>query len=114
MEWEVQIVESAKDFILKLEKKMRAKIYRTINLLKMFGLSLTKPHSKRLKGVEKLRELRVKHSNNICRLFYFFYKDKIFIITSGYIKKSKKTSKKEIEKALKKMNKILEEKDENI
>jgi phage-related protein len=109
MVYEVEILDSANDFLESLETKLQAKAYRTIGLLKLFGLSLTEPHSKAIKGTKKLRELRIKHATNICRIFYFYFKNKIFILTSGYIKKTNKTSKKEIEKALKMMNNILEE-----
>lgn len=77
--------------------------------LKLFGSALTESHSKKLKGIEKLKELRIKQSSNICRLFYLYYKNKILIITSGYIKKSNKTNIREINKAIKLMNNILEE-----
>ena len=42
-------------------------------------------------------------------MFYFHYKDKIYIITSGYIKKANKISKKEIKRALKLKAKFEEE-----
>ena len=79
---------------------MQAKIQRTINLLKEFGYALPEPHSKKMKTVDDLSELRVKLGTDICRLFYFHWKDKIYVITSGYIKKSNKTNKNEILKAL--------------
>ncbi len=36
----------------------------------------------------------------ICRLFYFYDKATIYVITSGYIKKQQKASKQEIQRAL--------------
>jgi len=39
---------------------------------------------------EKLFELRVKHGSNICRLFYFYFRNNIYIVTSGYLKKDQK------------------------
>lgn len=38
-----------------------------------------------------------KTSNNISRIFYFFYCDNKIIMTNGFIKKTNKTPKKEIE-----------------
>ena len=104
MNFEVELTEKAVAFILSLSVKMQAKIQRTIDLLVEFGYTLPEPHSKKVSGTKFLHELRVKHGSDICRLFYFHYKDKIYIITSGYIKKSQKTDKKEIEKAIKIMN----------
>jgi len=56
--------------------------------------------------------LRIIQGNNICRLFYFHWKDKIYIITSGYIKKTNKTNKREIEKAENIMNNFMEKNNE--
>ena len=57
------------------------------------------PHAKKLSGYD-LHELRVKQGSNICRMFYFGYKGPVFVVTSGYLKKSDKTDKQEIERAL--------------
>ena len=91
---------------------MQAKIQRTINLLKEFGYSLSEPHSKKLKSVVDLYELRVKLGSDICRLFYFYWKNKIYVVTSGYSKKSNKTDRNEIKKAINIMNNIKEQYDE--
>lgn len=109
MEYQVQLTEEVIDFILSLPDKMQAKIQRTIKLLKEFGYTLPEPHSKKIKSVRGLFELRVKLGNDICRLFYFFWKDGIYIITSGYAKKANKTDKNEIAKAVKIMKNFNEE-----
>lgn len=114
MEFAVEISEEAAGFILSLPVKMQAKIQRTIALLKEFGYFLPEPHSEKIKGFKDLYELRVKLGSNICRLFYFHWKERIYIVTSGYIKKSKKTDKNQIEKALKLMKQIKEEKNDEI
>ena len=88
---------------------MQAKIQRTINLLEEFGYTLPEPHSKKLKSVDHIYELRVKVGSDICRLFYFHWKNKIYIITSGYIKKANKTDKQQIQKAINIMNKLKEQ-----
>ncbi len=100
MNYQVELTEEVVEFITGLPIKMQAKIQRTINLLKEFGYALPEPHSKNMKTVDDLSELRVKLGTDICRLFYFHWKDKIYVITSGYMKKSNKTNKNEILKAL--------------
>jgi len=110
MEFEVELTEDVISFILSLPIKMQAKIQRTIELLKEFGYNLPEPHSKKIKSTSTLYELRIKQGNNICRLFYFHFKGKIYIITSGYIKKTNRTDKRQIEKALNIMNQFLEQK----
>ena len=54
-------------------------------------------------------ELRIKLGSDICRLFYFYWKDKIYVVTSGYIKKTNKTDKRQIEKAIKIKNQFMEQ-----
>jgi len=108
MNFRVELLDEAVNFILSLPVKMQAKIQRTIILLKEFGYSLPEPHSKKIRGTENLRELRVKYGSDICRLFYFYWKDRIYVVTSGYIKKSDKTDKKQISKAVRLMKEIME------
>ncbi len=108
MNFKVELLEEAVAFILSLPDKMQAKIQRTVSLLEEFGYFLPEPHSKKIKTVENLYELRIKLANNICRLFYFYWKDKIYIVTSGYIKKANKTDKTQIQKAIDMMNKFKE------
>ena len=109
MEFEVELTEEVVEFILSLPAKMQAKIQRTIELLQEFGYKLPEPHSKKLKTTSSIYELRIKLGSDICRLFYFYWKDKIYVVTSGYIKKTNKTDKRQIEKALKIMNQFMEE-----
>ena len=106
MNFKVILTEEASRFIVSLPVKMQAKIQRTIDLLKEFGYMLPKPHSKKLIGIKDLFELRIKLGNNVCRLFYFHWKNKIYVITSGYMKKSRKTDQSEIKKAVNAMNSI--------
>jgi phage-related protein len=109
MHFEVKILPPAHEFIRSLNPKMRAKVYRGIDLLKLFGFRLTEPHSKALKSAKGLKELRVKVAADICRLFYFYHKEKVYICTSGYIKKTDKTDEQEIQRALKIRNDFLQE-----
>lgn len=91
--------QPAKDFLLKLDKKMRAKMVNTIAILQDNGYELREPYSKHLS--EGIFELRAKVGNDITRVLYFFYVDKQIILTNGFIKKTQKTPKGEIEKAKK-------------
>ncbi|ASV05533.1 type II toxin-antitoxin system RelE/ParE family toxin [Leptospira interrogans] len=99
MKFKIQLLEPAEEFLLKLENKLKAKAFRTIELLGEFGPELREPFSKKIQGFEGLFELRIKQSSNICRFFYFFEKDRVVILTSGYIKKEQKTSKDQLIKA---------------
>ena len=56
---------------------------------------------KHLEGTKGLYEIRVEVSSNIYRIFAFFDKGNLVILGNGFQKKSQKTPKQEIERALK-------------
>lgn len=87
------------DFLLGLDKKMRAKILGIMGVLQEKGNMLREPHSKHLK--DGIYEVRGKVGNNISRVLFFFYYGGKIIITNGFVKKTLKTPKSEIEKAKK-------------
>lgn len=89
--------EPAKEFILSLDKKMRAKMLRTIMLLADNGPMLREPYSKPLE--DGIFELRVKVGSDISRVLYFFFVGRRVVLTNGFIKKTQKTPVVEIERA---------------
>ena len=89
--------EPARDFLLGLERRMRAKIVDTIVLLQENGNELREPYSKHLSG--GIFELRAKVGTDTTRVLYFFYYGRKIILTNGFIKKTDKTPKSEIDKA---------------
>lgn len=91
--------QPAKEFLLGLDKKMRAKLVDTITILQDNGYELREPYSKHLS--EGIFELRAKLGSDITRVLYFFYIDRHIILTNGFIKKTQKTPTAEIEKAKK-------------
>ncbi len=93
------------DFILGLDVKMRAKVMRSIELLKHNGSDLREPYSKKLS--DDLFELRIQQGNNAARMLYFFIVGKRIIITNGFIKKTQKTPQKELDLAIKYKNDYL-------
>lgn len=89
----------ALDFIESLDIKMQAKMIRTIELLQANGYELREPYSKHLR--EGIFELRAKVGSDISRVLYFFLIGQKVVLTNGFIKKTQKTPKGEIELALK-------------
>jgi phage-related protein len=89
--------EPVKVFLDSLEIKLRAKMYREIDLLVNNGPELREPHSKHVE--DGIFELRAKQGNDISRVLYFFVLGKKAILTNGFMKKTKKTPKNEIELA---------------
>ena len=89
--------EPAKDFILGLDKKMRAQMLVLVDLLADNGNLLREPHSKPLR--DGIFELRAKVGSDISRLLYFFFVGRKVILTNGFIKKTNKTPEAEIKLA---------------
>ena len=61
--------EPAKDFILSMNVKMRAKMLKTIELLSTNGNNLRKPYSEHLE--DGIFEVRAKVGSDISRVLYF-------------------------------------------
>ncbi len=87
----------AKDFILSLDVKMRAKILGIISVLEEKGNQLREPYSKHLE--DGIFEIRGKAGTDITRVLYFFCYGKKIIMTNGFIKKTQKTPKQELKLA---------------
>lgn len=87
------------EFLLGLDIKMRAKLVGLLQILQEKGNLLREPYSKHLE--DGIFEIRGKSGNNITRVLYFFYYDGKIILTNGFIKKTQKTPKKEIQLAKK-------------
>jgi len=92
---------SVKKFIRSLEKPTTTKVLRMIDLLERYGLNLQMPHSRRLE--KNLFELRIRGQQEV-RIFYTFRDGAVLI--HGFIKKTQKTPKEELETAHKKLNRI--------
>ena len=101
----------AKDFILDLQPKMRAKVLRLVTMLETNGPELREPYSKHLD--DGIFELRGKIGSDISRVLYFFMVGKRAILTHGFIKKTQKTPPSEIVKAKKYRAEYLSRKENN-
>nr|WP_041720955.1 type II toxin-antitoxin system RelE/ParE family toxin [Alkaliphilus metalliredigens] len=95
------------EFISSQSPKEQAKILREIDLLSEFGLSLGMPHIKKIQGIDALWELRIKHSSNIFRIFYFHFVEGKFVLLHAIRKTTTKTPKKELSIAVKRRNHYL-------
>lgn len=97
------------DFYEDLPDKVQAKIEWTLNLIQMTR-QVPEKYFKHLEGTKGLYEVRVEVSSNIYRIFSFFDKGNLVILGNGFQKKTQKTPKQEIEKALKIMEEYQNEK----
>jgi phage-related protein len=106
MKYHVEFVELEnsikpfEDFVLGLPIKKRAKVFETINYfleLKNKNLPIKENLSKHLE--DGIFELRCSLHERIVRSLYFYRRGAKIIITHGFIKKTRKTPRGEIEKA---------------
>ena len=86
------------DFMDALDVKMRAKLFGRLELLEKYGPLLTMPYGRHLR--KGIYELRAVFGSNITRLLYFLADDCRAVVTSGFVKKTQRTPRCEIERAL--------------
>lgn len=92
--------EYFQEFFSAQKDKVKDKIIWTLTLIEEIEL-VSENYLKHLEGTDGLYEIRVQLGNDIFRIFCFFDAGKLIIITNGFQKKTQKTPKQEIEKALK-------------
>jgi len=88
------------EFVLSLPINERAKVFETINYfieLKNQNLPIKESLSKYLE--DGIFELRTAFARRIAKSVYFYQKGAKIILTHGFIKKTEKTPRKEIERA---------------
>lgn len=88
------------DFYKYQTDEVQRKIEWTLNLLRTLE-RVPKKYFDHISGTDGLYEIRVEFGGNIFRIFAFFDKGNIVVLGNGFQKKSQKTPKTEIEKALK-------------
>ncbi len=89
--------QPAREYILSLDEGLRSKTMRTIGMLRQYGHMIGEPELKHLEG--GIFELRTTMGNNSSRVLYFFVTGGKAVLTHGFSKKTKKTPRREIEKA---------------
>lgn len=88
-------------FLDNIDRKMRAKILANLENVELHGIFFSVDHLE-----DDINEFRVRHGSNIARICWAYdrYKRQVIIITHGFVKKSQKTPKHEIEKAKRLLN----------
>ena len=88
------------DFYEDQTDDVQKKIEWTLNLLRTID-RVPKKYFDHMTGTDGLFEVRVELGSNIFRIFAFFDKGNLVVLGNGFQKKTQKTPKTEIEKALK-------------
>jgi len=79
---------------------VQSKIEWTLNLIRVTR-QIPEKYFKHLEGTNGLYEIRVEVGRNIYRIFSFFDIGNLVVLGNAFQKKSQKTPKQELEKALK-------------
>jgi phage-related protein len=91
------------NFYKTLDIKVKSKFQYVFELIKQVEMIPEKLLSP-MTGYEGLFEIRVEYQSNIYRVFCCSDKGELIVVFNGFQKKSQKTPKKEIEKAMKLKN----------
>ncbi|OJI06301.1 hypothetical protein BK004_04370 [bacterium CG10_46_32] len=95
--------DAVERFIDSHDKGIQTKIGRMLVLLERYGNQIGLPYSKKVG--KDLFEIRIKGSIEV-RIFYTFRRNRI-VLLHGFIKKSQKIPKKELEVAADKLNRLV-------
>ena len=88
------------EFFVKQREKVKDKIIWTFDLIEELE-RIPETYLKHIENTDGLFEIRIQQGSDIFRIFCFFDKGQLVILANGFQKKTQKTPKKEIEKALK-------------
>jgi len=97
------------EFLLEQPRKVQDKIFKIIEAIETLE-RVPSNYLKSMEGTDGLYEARIQLASNIWRVFCFFDNGKLVILLNGFQKKTQKTPKNEIEKALRLMNQYYQEK----
>jgi phage-related protein len=99
------------DFYISLDSPTQEKIEYVFKVVRTVD-KVPEKFLKHLVGSEGLYEIRIKAGSNVYRVFCCFDAGKIVILFNGFQKKSQKTPRKEIAKAIKLMDEYFTNKKE--
>ena len=101
------------EFLLKQPTRVQNKIFKIIEAIETFE-RIPQNYLIFIKGTKGLYEARISLASNIWRVFCFFDEGRLVVLLNGFTKKSQKTPKREIDKALQLMNEYYKEKKEEM
>ncbi|MBE0653244.1 MAG: type II toxin-antitoxin system RelE/ParE family toxin [Bacteroidales bacterium] len=96
-------------FLIKQPTKVQDKIFKVLEIIETYE-KVPSSYLKLISGTNGLYEARIKLGSNIWRVFCFFDEGRLVILLNGFTKKTQKTPRNEIDKAIRLMNMYYEEK----
>lgn len=88
------------NFLVKQTQKVQDKIYKIIEIIEIYERVPSK-YLKALKGTDGLYEARIKLGKDIWRVFCFFDEGRFVVLLTGFHKKTQRTPKRELDRAIK-------------
>jgi phage-related protein len=88
------------EFFVKQRPKVKDKIIWTLRLIEEVP-RVPETYLKHLEDADGLYEIRIQQGNDIFRILCFFDEGKLIVLINGFQKKTQRTPKQEITKALK-------------
>ena len=88
------------NFLLEQTQKVQDKIYKIIEIIETYERVPSK-YLKALNDTNGLYEARIKLGTDIWRVFCFFDEGRLVVLLTGFQKKTQKTPKKELKRAIK-------------
>jgi phage-related protein len=107
--WSVFYDPRLEEWLEIIPADIKARILRIIDMLVEYGPSnVREPYVKSIKGHSKLYEIRAKGKDGIARVFYFTWYGERVVLLHGFIKKSTKTPRREIDVAVRRMAEVVQ------
>ena len=100
------------EFYIKQRQKVKNKIIWTFDLIEELH-RVPETYLKHFESTKGLYEIRVQTGSDIFRIFCFFDQEQLVVLANGFQKKTQKTPKREIERALRIKEEYFYEKEQN-
>lgn len=104
MRLEIILHDKVGDFVQELPEQAKAKVFWSIELLKEFGLAVGRPYVAPVQ--DRIWELRVAHKGNRYR-FLFFIAEGAAVLVHGFLKKTPRVPKRDLDLAISRMKEYL-------
>jgi len=88
------------DFYRRLNPRAQKKVEWTLGLVRDLEV-IPSNYFKSIQGAPGLFEIRIQSGNDAYRIFCFLIESRSIVLLNGFVKKSNRTPKREIEKAIK-------------
>ena len=95
----IQYKSYFENFLLDQPEKVQDKIFKILEIIETYQ-RIPSTYLKSIVGTKGLYEARIKLGSNIWRVFCFFDDGNLVVLLNGFIKKTQKTPKNEINRAV--------------